>query len=80
MPLGCVIYLPKLYRLANGVPHYWNYRCSEVLYIHTAWGFGVARFYRMGDSQVPHGVKRATGSGFTSFLFYINWPSEVHWL
>ena len=44
MPLGCVIYLPKLYRLANGVPHYWNYRCSEVLYIHTAWGFGVARF------------------------------------
>ena len=31
MPLGCVIYLPKLCRVANGVLRCWNFWHSEVL-------------------------------------------------
>ena len=38
-----------------------------VLYI-SAWGFCVARFDRMGNSQEPLIVKRATVQGFTLFL------------
>ena len=53
-------------------PHRWNYRHSEALYIHTAWGFGVARFDRQGNNFLGASeVKRATVSGFTSFLFLL---------
>ena len=35
----------------------------------SAWGFGVARFDRQGNSYEPQGVKRAIVSGFTLFYF-----------
>ena len=38
--------------------------CGGFIYI-SAWGFGVARFDRMGNFQEPQGVKRATVQGFT---------------
>ena len=34
----------------------------------SAWGFGVARFDRQGNSYEPQGVERATVQGFTLFL------------
>ena len=40
-----------------------------VLYI-SAWGFCVARFDRMGNSQEPLIVKRATVQGFTLFCVW----------
>ena len=42
-------------------------RYIGALYI-SAWGFGVARFDRMGNFQEPLIVKRATMQGFTLFL------------
>lgn len=46
---------------------------AGVLYI-SAWGFGVARFDRMGNFQEPQNVERATMQGFTLFLcLYVKW-------
>ena len=45
---------------------------DRCIYI-SAWGFGVARFDRMGNFQEPLIVKRATVQGFTPFLcLYVN--------
>ena len=43
------------------------YGAEVVLYI-SAWGFGVARFDRQGNSQEPQDVKRATVQGLHAFL------------
>lgn len=58
-------------------PHRWNYRCSEVLYTYSAWGFGVARFYYGWHVERPQNVERATESGFTSFLFYNGYKESI---
>ena len=51
-----------MYPYANG-----TIGIGVVLYI-SAWGFGVARFDRQGNSYEPQGVERATVQGFTLFL------------
>ena len=68
MPRRCVIYIPQ-YCTAIGVSvlHVATIGMEVVLYI-SAWGFCVARFDRMGNSQEPLIVKRATVLGFTLFL------------
>jgi hypothetical protein len=69
MPRGYVIYMPHcavqplVYPYAIGL----CWHCDGMMNI-SAWGFGVARFDRMGNFQEPQGVKRATVQGFTLFL------------
>ena len=67
-PVGVLYTYPK-YRIAIGVSvhHVATIGIEVVLYI-SAWGFCVARFDRMGNSQEPLIVKRATVLGFTLFL------------
>ena len=64
-----MLYTYPKYRTAIGVsvPHMATIGMEVVLYI-SAWGFCVARFDRMGNSQEPLIVKRATVQGFTLFL------------
>ena len=57
---GCTV-------LGVSVLHVATIGMEVVLYI-SAWGFCVARFDRMGNSQEPLIVKRATVLGFTLFL------------
>ena len=58
-------------------PHCWNYRCSEVLYTYSAWGFGVARFYYGWHVERPQNVERATESGFTSFFCLYGYKESI---
>ena len=67
-PLG-VLYISLSYAEYQWCISSLKFWHSEVLYTYSAWGFGVARFDDKGNSQEPQGVKRATESGFTSFLF-----------
>ena len=69
MSRGYVIYMPHsvvqplVYSYTIGL----CWHCDGMMNI-SAWGFGVARFDRMGNFQEPQGVKRATVQGFTLFL------------
>ena len=70
MPRRCVIYIPLLlysHRCVRLCRIIWLYGAEDV-YTYPAWGFGVARFDRQGNSQEPQDVKRATVQGFTLFL------------
>ena len=44
----------------------WWRGCGQ--YMHSAWGFRVARFDLQGDYQSLYFVERATGAGSTLFL------------
>ena len=67
MSLGYVIYNPSVLASRRCIRTFWlsGKYSEEHIYI-SAWGFGVARFDRMGNSQEPQGVKRATVQSFTS--------------
>ena len=66
-PVGVLYTYPK-YRIAIGVSILMATNGIEVVLYISAWGFCVARFDRMGNSQEPLIVKRATVQGFTLFL------------
>ena len=79
-----VLYTYLKYRIAISVSILMVTNGIEVVLYISAWGFCVARFDRMGNSQEPLIVKRATVQGFTLFLclevqsFLINlWVAEV---
>ena len=66
-PVG-VLYTYLKYRIAISVSILMVTNGIEVVLYISAWGFCVARFDRMGNSQEPLIVKRATVQGFTLFL------------
>ena len=66
MPRGCVIHIPQIPYSHWCIPTPLAVGTVGAQYI-SAWGFGVARFDRHGNSYEPQGVERATVSGFTLF-------------